>query len=97
MGLKDAYYSLEDKWFALLDWLEAKHINLYGIVDPLEKRGVPSLPVFIALFLIFIYALFTFILPLLGEIGGTVTPHNGIGLVVNIVGPEGEPFAGFAV
>jgi hypothetical protein len=52
------YYKIEDKWFNLLDWLEAHHIPIYKIVDPLEKRGIPSLPVFIALLLILIYVIF---------------------------------------
>ena len=41
----------------MLDWLEAHHIPVYKLVDPLEKRGIPSLPVFVALLLILIYML----------------------------------------
>lgn len=41
----------------MLDWLEAHHIPVYKLVDPLEKRGIPSLPVFVALLLILIYIL----------------------------------------
>lgn len=55
--LVDIYYKIEDKWFDLLDWMEAHHIPAYKVVDPLEKRGIPSLPVFVALVLILIYLL----------------------------------------
>lgn len=58
ISIADVYYKIEDKWFNLLDWLEAHHIPVYKIVDPLEKRGIPSLPVFIALLLILIYVIF---------------------------------------
>ncbi|MBI1973873.1 hypothetical protein HYS54_03585 [Candidatus Micrarchaeota archaeon] len=100
MGLKEAYYKIEDRWFALLDWLEAHHVNLYPVVDPLEKRGVPSLPVFIALFIIFIYILFMFILPAIAGVLGVTPPpppDGGAGLLVNMVDENLLPLAGFDV
>jgi hypothetical protein len=53
------YYKLEDKWFDLLDWLETHKLPVYKLVDPLEKRGIPSLPVFVAISLVLIYVLFS--------------------------------------
>lgn|GEM_PF-6773342 len=38
-----------------MDWLDAKGMPVYKVIDPIEKAGVPSLPVFFALFLIMIY------------------------------------------
>jgi hypothetical protein len=48
MGVADVYKKVEDKWFALLDWLQAKGLPVYSIIDPLEDRGIPSMPVAVA-------------------------------------------------
>ncbi|MDP3742329.1 MAG: carboxypeptidase-like regulatory domain-containing protein, partial [Candidatus Micrarchaeota archaeon] len=51
--LKAFYYKLEDKYYALLDSLHEKGIDLYKyFVEPIENRGVPSFPVAIALALV---------------------------------------------
>src|SRR3989344_6483268 len=57
MPVSDLYYSIEDRWFDLLDWLEAKGIPVYKLIDPIEKAGIPSLPVFFAFFLIVLWLL----------------------------------------
>ncbi|MFA5745845.1 MAG: hypothetical protein WCX82_01050 [archaeon] len=63
MGLKEFYYNLEDKYFEMLDNLEEKGINLYKLVDPLEKNGIPTFPIFsviiLALFALIIFLLLT--------------------------------------
>ena len=45
MGIKAAlqnfYYSMEDRYYAVLDWLEAKGIPVYKIVDPVDEV-IPS-------------------------------------------------------
>jgi|GEM_PF-3424971 len=51
MGLKDIYLKIEDKWFDLLDFFDDKGIPVYKAVDPLEKNGIPSLPIFLILIL----------------------------------------------
>ena len=68
MGLKNLYYKLEDKYFDMLDYLEEKGINLYKIVDPLEKKGIPTF----AIFLLLIFAIIGLIIFLL-------LPSTGIG------------------
>jgi hypothetical protein len=67
MGLKDIYYSLEDKWFDFLDNLQSKGIPVYSVVDPLENHGIPSMAVAIGVALLILNFL---ILPLF--MGGTV-------------------------
>ena len=57
IAILDFYYKIEDKWFNFLDFLESKHIPIYKIVDPMEKAGIPSLPIFVAFVLILIYLL----------------------------------------
>lgn len=61
MGLKEFYYRLEDKYFEMLDKLEEKGINLYKVVDPLEKKGIPTFPIF-SIIILAIIALIVFLL-----------------------------------
>lgn len=60
-NILEFYYKIEDKWFDLLDWLDARHVPVYKVVDPIERAGIPSLPVFVALGLIILYLLFGFL------------------------------------
>jgi len=71
IGLKDIYYKVEDKWFRTIDWMNSKGLPSYSLIDPLEKRGIPSLPVYVALLIIVLY----FALPMIGIIQPT---ENGI-------------------
>ncbi len=51
--LKAFYYKLEDKYYAFLDSLHEKGVDLYKyFVEPIENMGVPSFPVAIALTLV---------------------------------------------
>lgn len=61
MGLKEFYYNLEDKYFEMLDNLEEKGINLYKIIDPLEKNGIPTFPIF-SIIVLALVALIIFLL-----------------------------------
>jgi len=54
MGLKDIYLKIEDKWFDLLDFLDDKGLPVYTAIDPLEKKGIPSLPVFLSSLIVII-------------------------------------------
>ena len=49
--VKGWYFSLEDRYYGLLDWLDSKGIPVYSVVDPIESAGIPSMPVMIVLFL----------------------------------------------
>lgn len=69
MGLKEFYYKLEDKYFAMLDHLEEKGINLYKLIDPLEKNGIPTFPIFIILILAIIGLIIFLLLPVFGITG----------------------------
>ncbi|MFW5902278.1 MAG: MSCRAMM family protein [archaeon] len=60
ISLKNFYYKIEDKWFAGIDKLDKKGFPAYKMIDPLEKRGIPSLPVFIAFLIIISYILFPY-------------------------------------
>lgn len=65
ISIKEIYYDIEDKWFDLLDSIDQK-IPVYKVIDPIEKAGVPSLPVFIALTLLILYFL----------LGGVILPQS---------------------
>jgi hypothetical protein len=59
MGIADIYYSIEDKWYDFLDFLESKRLPVYKVVDPVENTGIPTLPVFVALLLLAGYLVFS--------------------------------------
>ncbi|MDD4049799.1 MAG: hypothetical protein PHX47_02205, partial [Candidatus ainarchaeum sp.] len=70
MGLRSFYFKQEEKYFNFLDRMEKKGINLYKIVDPLEKNGIPTFLVFnifILLLILFLVYLFIGQTPLTDE------------------------------
>ncbi len=58
MGLKDIYYSLEDKYYGFLDWLDEKGVPVYGLVDAIEASNIPSFPVFVLVVLLLLFGIF---------------------------------------
>ncbi len=64
--LLNAYYAVEDRWFDLLDWMDGKGVPVYKLVDPIEKHGIPSLPVFAAVLMLVVY----FTAGIVGGLGG---------------------------
>lgn len=48
------YQDMEDKWYGFLDWLDEKGVHLYGVVDGIEKAGIPSFPLAALLLLIIV-------------------------------------------
>ncbi|NCP72244.1 hypothetical protein GW835_02520 [archaeon] len=70
MGLRSFYFKQEEKYFNFLDRMEKKGINLYKIIDPLEKNGIPTFLVFnifILLLILFLVYLFVGQTPLTDE------------------------------
>jgi hypothetical protein len=78
-GIKDAYYSLEDKWFAFTE----KIPGISNAIDTLEDKGVPTFPAFIILILLIIILLVWL-----------VTFTSGSPLSVVIKDQYGDPLAG---
>jgi len=81
-GLKDAYYSLEDKWFAFTE----KIPGVSNAVDSLEDKGIPTFPAFIILIIIIIALLFWL-----------VSFSSGAPLSVLINDQDGNPIDGASV
>ncbi len=44
MNLKEKYFAIEDKYYDFLDKLWNKNIPIYKIIDPIEEKGIPTLP-----------------------------------------------------
>lgn len=52
MGIKEFYYSLEEKWYKVLDKIDA-HLPIYKIIDPIDSV-IPSFVLFLVLILLLI-------------------------------------------
>ena len=66
MGISDAlasaYAKLEDGYFDILDFLDARGIPVYGYSDFLEDRGIPSFPFTIAILVVIAILLYMFLI-----------------------------------
>ncbi len=58
--LSEVYTGLEDKYYNLLDFLDAKGMPVYAYNDFLEDKGVPSFPFTVAILFLLIMGLFAF-------------------------------------
>ena len=68
MGVSDSikgfYFSLEDKYYSFLDWLDSRGIGVYKLVDAVENSGLPSFPFALILLLLIISGIWMFLLPM---------------------------------
>lgn len=70
--IKNAYFAVEDKYYAAMDWLEQKaKLPVYPMfVEPIETRGIPSFP----------FALLAMLLVIIGIVGAAsmlMSPQTG--------------------
>ena len=89
-GLRESaaafYSSLEEKYYSLMDWLQEKGAHAYDwFVNPLEDRGIPSLPVAALLVIAVLCGLFL-----------VLATQAGVSLQVNAAS-GGAPLAGAKV
>ncbi|MCX6798862.1 MAG: carboxypeptidase regulatory-like domain-containing protein, partial [Candidatus Diapherotrites archaeon] len=89
MALRDAYYSLEDKYYGAIEWLDKKGVSLYPLVDALEKKNIPSFPVMLLVLALILVGLFI-------AFSGFLTPQVAITFAVSD-GETGVPVQGAAV
>ncbi len=89
MGLKEFYYVVEDKYYAFIEWLAANGLNLKPLINAVESRGIPSLPLFTALFLIIIGGAYLFLNP--GAFAGLNLPFGGGTVSIQVQTASGEP------
>ena len=71
MGLKKLYLKAEDKWYDVLDKVDA-HIPVYKLVDKVD-RVVPSFALFIGVIALLAIAFVAFNLNFAGEVSLTLT------------------------
>ena len=60
LGLKELYHGLEDRYYAMLDWLDKHGLPVYKVVDAIEANNIPSFPLFVLLCIIIIGLLWVF-------------------------------------
>lgn len=86
-SVKGFYFSLEDKYYHFLDWLDEKGIPVYKVVDPIEAANIPSFPIFILLILLILVGL-VWILA-----GSAFAGTSTVSLIVNDAQGTGIPNA----
>ena len=95
MGLKEIYYSIEDKYYAAIEWLSNNGLNLKPLITSIEGKGIPSLPLFTILLLVIVGGAYLYATPNalagLGIGGGTAS------FTVNVKTAAGEPVEGALV
>ncbi|MFH0906480.1 MAG: carboxypeptidase-like regulatory domain-containing protein [archaeon] len=77
------YHGMEDKYFAMCDWLSAKGLNINALNDSLEEKGIPAFALIGSIFLIILLLAIYFIFFGLNKGVNTtfgVTDYLGMGL-----------------
>jgi hypothetical protein len=85
-SIKEAYYSLEDKWYSFVDKVSEKVPAFGGLIDSLEDKNIPTFPAAIILVLLILVLLFFFL-----------TAGNISTLSLTIKDNQGVPLAGATV
>ncbi len=92
MGLREIYYGIEDKYYALIDWLSNNGLNLKPLVTAIETKGIPSLPLFTAILLLLIGGVYLYLNPsFIQGVGGDAT------LSITVKTASNEPVEGALV
>lgn len=96
MGLSEFYQSLEDKYYNFMDGLEASGVKVYEwFINPIEDRGMPSMPVFIIGTLLLLGLGAFAIMTALG--GGLPGGAQAVSVAVKVTGPDGANLDGVLV
>ncbi|MBU1196941.1 hypothetical protein KJ765_00360 [Candidatus Micrarchaeota archaeon] len=95
--VKGAYESVEEQYYKMAEWLEAHHIPFARFfLEPFEKRGIPSFPIFALIVLLFFgTVMFVLLGPMLSQSSSvkiTVLSEEGKvnGALVELTGTEFE-------
>lgn len=93
--IRDFYSKIEDKWYSLLDFLSARGLPANAYADFLEKKGIPSFPTTVALFLFLFLLIFTFTTPNTFEVSLNMSIKDDYGealqnVYVRIATAEGQ-------
>ena len=80
-SLKEAYFSLEDKWYGLVDKISSKIPAFGKLVDSLEEKKIPTFPLAIVI-IILIVALLASLIVLSSNSTYTLTVKDDQGVVL---------------
>ncbi|MEW5955747.1 MAG: carboxypeptidase-like regulatory domain-containing protein, partial [Candidatus Micrarchaeota archaeon] len=93
MGLEGFYAGVQEKWEGFLEWCDEKGIPLRGVCDSLEERGIPALPLFVAVILAIVFAALWF-----AVVGPVLLPAlTSTTLRLQVVDEAGSPISGAVV
>lgn len=87
-GIRDFYFSLEDKYYDLLDSLD-KHIPIYKIVDPIDKI-FPSFVIVLAVFFLVLFGI------LFVVVANNAAPVSTLG-IIKVTDNQGQTLRGIAL
>ncbi|MFA4946306.1 MAG: carboxypeptidase-like regulatory domain-containing protein [Candidatus Micrarchaeia archaeon] len=93
--------ALNERYYSLMDSLQERGIKVYDwFVNPLEERGIPSLPVLLVLLLAFVAGAFLAFNPLQSTVALEVSvysqnePLAGVPVIVSVAGNAATAFTG---
>lgn len=89
MGLKEVYFGMEDKYYAVLDWLDRHGLPVYKVVDSIEAQNIPSFPIAVFSLVLVLGILSFFVLP-------GIFP-SGAALTISVQDETQSPLAGVSV
>ncbi|MCD6522225.1 MAG: hypothetical protein J7K68_00605, partial [Candidatus Diapherotrites archaeon] len=80
MPIRAIYSNLEDKFYAVMDALDAKGIPVYKVIDPIERAGIPAFPLTVGVLIIILGVL------VYSFTGGAITERTVVVSVYDING-----------
>ena len=99
MGLSEFYHGLEDAYYNFMDGLESSGIKVYEwFINPIEDRGMPSMPVFFLGVMLLLAGVLFAALSLSGSEIPFVGPGSGdVNVAVSVTGPDSAKLDGVQV
>ncbi len=90
MGLKDFYRGLEDKYYGLMDALDKKGIPVFKLIDVFESRNIPSFPLFILMWVLIAMGIYFLFF-------GFGLPGFNASYLIKVVDESADPVSGAKV
>jgi len=85
--LRGFYFSLEEKYYSLMDWFQERGARVYDwFITPVEKSGIPSFPIAALLALL-----------VLGGLSALLLAPSGVPVQVTVSSSNGSPLQGALV
>lgn len=91
-GIRNLYYSIEDKYYDLLEWLSEKGIPVFKITDPIDNH----FPSFVLLILLFLLLAALLIFAFWGNLAGLFASPSTLG-ALKVTDSQGNDLQGIKV